>query len=806
MRILLSWLREYVEWSGTSEQLVALLIHSGIEVESVEHCGIDSDNIVSATIVGVEPHPNADRLTVCTVNDGIGNVRVVCGAPNVATGQRVALARVGAQLPNGARIERRVIRGVESEGMLCSERELGLGDRHDGILVLEDSIPPGYNLRSVFPPDTVLEVSVTPNRADALSHFGIARIVATANTLRATLPEVILSEADGPRFEVDIAEPQLCWRYRARLLENVHIVQSPKWLQIRLQRAGLRPRNVVVDVTNYVMLECGHPLHAFDFDKIKGGRIIVRCAQPHEKHFETLDGIDRPLDPSMLCICDSAGPVAIAGIIGGANSAISDSTQRVLLESAYFLPSSIRRTAKKLGLQTDASFRFERGVDIEMLSYALDRAAALIAELTDARISGFVDRYPTKKQQPTVSFCFERAERLLGVQLDRDAITASLEAGGFDITQHRDDGLVLRVPTYRQDISEEIDIVEEVAIAIGYDSIPVPHYITIPQVSGTIPSVLRPVSYQDKIRHILTAIGFHEALSYNLCDPESAIDPANAIELSNPLGRERSVLRQWLVPSLVEMMSRNARHGVESIRLFDIAKVFSADAMVHSGIAERAHLGLACAGKATRQHWLSGERDFDLYDIKGVVERIVMLLAGVRSEYDLIHNLHWQITDDERFRRWFELPLLKVILHGRVIGHVGKVHSELTSQMDIPAAAFIGELELEGFTYREQLFNKYVPPSPFPTIIRDIALIVDCSVQSGDIVTVIAESAGQWLLSVEPFDVFVHPSFGERRKSIAFRLTFGSSERTLTDEDVAVLLDKILAALSERFDARLRTS
>ncbi|GIV54113.1 MAG: phenylalanine--tRNA ligase beta subunit [Candidatus Kapaibacterium sp.] len=797
MRILLSWLRDYIEWTGSVEEIATTLVRSGIEVEAIEHVGLTSNGIVAAQVLEVGPHPNADRLRVCTISDGHTEYRVVCGAPNVEAGLLVAFALPGTSLPNGTAITVRTIRGVESHGMICSAFELGVGDDHDGILVLDRTTKPGTDLQALFPPDVVLEISITPNRADALSHFGIARILAARTHQQAHLPRVEVVEQTSAPCTIEIADPDLCWRYAARVLENVTIRPSPQWLRARLERAGLRPRNVVVDVTNYVMLECGHPLHAFDFDMVENGHIVVRCARNDETHIVTLDGVTRQLDTSMLCICDATKPLAIAGVMGGANSAITDKTQRVLLESAYFHPPSIRRTAKTLGLQTDASYRFERGADIEMVRYALDRASALIAELTGARMSEPIDVYPRQWVPPVLTLRMERAERILGTQLDSQTVAESLRQAGYKVHEHTTNHLSVQVPSYRRDVSAEIDVIEDVAIAIGYDAIEPSQAAVVPFAARNIPVHLQPSPHRDRLRDVLSCLGFHETLSYHLQAPETVLDESVTVEVANALGRERSVLRQWLFPSMLENLSRNARYGAESIRLFEVGKTFRLCSGTEGSVCEEERLAVAIAGQAAERHWLAKERPADLFDLKGVVEAL-MDQFGV--------EIQWEVAERKMLHRWFSDPVLSLVTAGGRIGYLGHVHQSIANAYDLPPTTFVAEFSLEPLYRSNGRAWQYIPPSSYPDVVRDIAIVVEHSVPSATIGRLIAEVGGELLRTVEPFDVFIHPSIGEGNKSIAFRLTFGSKERTLTDEEVNAVLTRIVDALKRQFNAQLRTT
>ena len=797
MRIVLSWLREYVEWNGSVEQLADSLTRLGIEVESIESVGGSLAKVVVGTVLEVLAHPKADRLRVCTVFDGQQSRRIVCGTPNVRQGQRVALALPGAELPNGTHIELRSIRGIESEGMICSEQELGLGNDHDGILTFEGTIQPGTLLSELFPPDVVLEIGITPNRADALSYFGIARMLSASLGLSSSLPCMKVAESFSIPCTIELSVPELCIRYAARVLEHVQIVPSPIWMKRRLERSGIRPRNLVVDVTNYVMLECGQPLHAFDVATIHGGHIIVRPARDGET-LTTLDGIERTLDSTVLCIADAERPHAIAGVMGGAYSAISESTTHVLIESAYFDPSSIRRTSKALGLQTEASYRFERGTDIEMIPYALDRAAALIAAYTGARVSTMLDVYPHPRVPLELSLRTDRVTRILGTPLSDDEVDEALRRSGLMARRKRSGLVTVNVPSYRTDITQEIDLIEEVAIARDYETIPASPVAVVPFSAQKIPQTLAVPERRGELRRWLADVGFHESLSFSLQDPSTLIEPERCLELANPLGRERSVLRQWLIPAMVEILSRNARYGARSMRLFEIGKVFFTS-QYGDGIAEEhEHLVLAIAGHHGPRHWLEEHRNVDLYDIKGILDG---LFKRFRVSYQW--NSHHQPSD---VQSWLMQPILEVVHDGHVIGIVGQLDQRLAHSADVPEAAFLAELSLEPIYGTLRQVQHYRPPSPYPSVERDLAFIVDRTIPAQILAETIQATAGELLQTVELFDVYEHPSLGEGNKSLAFTLTFGSKERTLTDEEVEHAIEHVVDSLAQRHGAQLRRS
>ncbi|MCS7000011.1 MAG: phenylalanine--tRNA ligase subunit beta [Bacteroidota bacterium] len=799
MRIVLSWLQELVEWRGTVSELSSLLVNEGIEVEAIEEVGIHTEAIVTAQVIEVMPHPAADHLAVCTVYDGSSRRQVVCGAPNVQVGQLVALALPGARLPNGQVLDSRKIRGIDSQGMLCSESELGIGEDHSGIVVLDEKIGVGVPLYKVYPPDVVLEIGITPNRADALSHYGVARIIAAASGCTARLPAVEEIQAQQV-IPIEIVEPDLCPRYAGALLEGVHPYPSPPWLARRLQLAGVRSRNLIVDVTNYVMLECGQPLHAFDYERLAQGRIVVRRAIQNER-ITTLDGVERTLDSETLCICDAERPQAVAGIMGGLESAISSETRQVLIESAYFAPRNIRRTAKTLGLHTDAAYRFERGTDVEMVPYALRRAATLIARLSNAQITHWADCYPRPWKEPTVEFRFDHARRVLGMDISRSTFISAIAGRGFNIISEGEKGLTVRVPSFRHDVRSEIDLIEEVAIGVGYDTVPPSPSVTLSLSLDTVPAPLEVSPVRQDVRQYLAAIGFHEALSYNLSDPATLLEAEKAVEIANALGRERSVLRQWLLPTMVEILSRNARCGVRIIRVFEIGKVFRQEHTITSTgipVTEEEHLCIALAGIYRERHWLEPSRPVDFFDLKSAVE-------GLTRRFRML--CQWRVASRmSHLHQWLQDPVVEILLDGQVIGYAGSISPRLLRQYDIADGAVVAELSMKPFYERRIQWDHYQPPSPFPTVVRDIAVVVDSTIPSAALEATIRDAIGELVSDVAPFDVFEHPGLGEGKKSIAFTLTFSSSERTLTDEEVNMAVEQAVKALASAYGAVLRSS
>ena len=636
-RIIDSWLKAITPHTLSPSELSERLMALGIEVESVDDRYASLDGFIVGEVLEKEKHPNADKLSVCRVSIGTGEpLTVICGAPNVAAGQKIAFAPIGTHVATaGFTIERRKIRGVESQGMICSESELGLGDGHDGILVLPGDARVGAALASVLG-DVVFDVDITANRPDCLSHLGIAREVAAITGGEIFLPAVDFVESTVPTSQsvsVTIDDPQLCPRYAARVVRGVKIAPSPAWLQETMRKLGLRPRNNVVDIASYVMFECGHPLHAFDLNRVAGNAIIVRAVEGGER-FTTLDSKEHELPAGALMICDAEKPVAIAGVMGGANSEISADTVDVLIESAYFHPPSIRRTAKLLGISSDASYRYERGADINNVRYALERAASMIAQIAGGEmLKDAIDVYPEPRAETIVELRFARTSAIVGVEIEPAEQASLLRRLGFGVHVVDDERAMVGVPSYRVDVASEIDLVEEVARLYGYDRIPLDVSV---RMSFDLATDER-LKLVESTRQFLVDNGCIETVANYFVDPETSSRYGRPIELRNALGRDFSTLRTSLVPSIAQIVGGNERHGRSSLRLFEIGKAFRASttrSTAIEGVVEMTELSIVVSGRAEPIAWDIPARTYDLFDLRGLVERYLARL-GV-SSFELV--------------------------------------------------------------------------------------------------------------------------------------------------------------------------
>ncbi len=790
MQLSLNWLRKYVDLPESLDALETLLTNVGLEVESIEDRRNAFDRIVVGEVLTCEKHPNADKLSVCTVNDGVEVSTVVCGAPNVAAGQKVIFARIGAHFANlGFTIDRRKLRGVESAGMICSTRELGLDEDHSGIAVLSPDAVPGTSIAEYLGyDDVILGIGITPNRGDALSHIGTARDIAaaTGSVLRFPEPEVSLP-GTPENFVIDIRDSDLCPRYSAAIMRNVTIGDSPDWLRKALTAAGIRPINNVVDVTNFVMLEIGQPMHAFDLEQLRGGTVVVRTAVEGER-IVTLDGEERLLPERALLICDEKRPLAVAGVMGGEDSAVSPGTRSILLESAHFNPSSVRRTAKRLQLSTDSSFRFERGTDPNITVWALRRAMQLIGETAGGEIRGVFDAYPAPLTGKLVQLRPAFVNRILGIEIKRDEQRRILEALQIAVESESADALFCRVPTFRSDIEREIDLVEEIARIHGYDNIPVPGRIEMNVGDG-----FDDQAFPARLRTMLLGLGFDEILSSSLVARSHAGvgREEGVVDVLNPVSKERPSLRTSLLPSLLEAIDVNIRNGMPSLRMAEIGHVFSTNG--EGNFTERTMLAIALTGSAQPRSWYAPERTADFFDLKGALQQ---LIESLYLDNDTIFYYDRTSTLSKH--------VLTLEVKGRYAGQAVEVSDAILATFDIDQPVYYAELDVE--VLRGALPEKqvYVPVAKFPSVVRDLAVIVSSGIRSEQITGAVRNCGPAYLRSVRIVDVFTHESLGVDRKSVAFSMTFQADNRTLTDEDIKASVDAIITALTQELHAELR--
>lgn len=803
MRISFKLLNEFIDLQRDPKDIANVLTSIGFEVEEFIDFAEKYRNFFVAEVKSVEKI--TEKLSFCKVDNGKETVDVVCGAPNVANGQKVVLAMPGAIIPKGEfEIKPTVIRGYRSNGMICSEDELEIGDCADEILVLEESAPVGKPFSEYFGlDDVVFEIGITPNRGDCLSHLGIARELSAYFEIPLRIPFFEMKENSDVNISqfvsVEILDTEKCPRYTAKLIKNVKVGESPSWLKSKLILLGLRPINSIVDVTNYVMMELGQPLHAFDFDKLALNKIIVRTASEGEK-FVTLDGKERILDSSMLMICDGEKPVAIGGVMGGENSEITSDTRNVLLESAFFNPASIRRTSKKLGLSSESSYRFERGVDYDNVVFALNRAANLIAYLGNGElVSGNIDVYPNKIPRKFVSFRFERARNVIGADISNETMVNYLVHLGFKIADQKLGKVVFEVPSHRFDVEQEIDLIEEVARFFGYDNIPEDRSFSITFSGDKYKTELDIPPIRKDVKNYFIARGFVEILTQNLYNPKKMgiFNSSEYIELENPLGEEYSIMRPSILPSMLEVVKLNLNVGKKDLRLFEIGKEFRKNPKANKfieGIEEREVLCIGLSGLAFPFQWGMNNRKVDFYDLKGIFEHFLHTFK-VRD-----YEISFEGAETEVFKP--EHAFIKI--NGKIEGEFGFISNTVKKLFDVEEDVLVGYLNLEQIYLLEQKLPQCERISPFPVVRRDLAFVVDEGLPSQKLLDIIRNSAGEYLREITLFDVFRGKNIGEGKKNLAFALFFNSDERTLTDEEVQDWVNNIVEKVKSEVGGELR--
>ena len=792
MKISYNWLKDYIDVPWNWEELVERLTMAGLELEDA----VDQQALFNGIVVGhvniVEKHPNADRLRVCTVDIGDSTATIVCGAPNVAAGQLVPVCLPGKQLPDGTKIEETVIRGIQSSGMICSEAELGIGEDVSGILVIDAAATHGEPFAKQSGLDDIeIDFEVTPNRPDCLSIFGIAREVRALSGVELRPPTVALKEvgaAATDEVEIQVLASSMCPRYCARVVRNVELRPSPDWLTRRLNAVGLRPINNVVDITNYVLMELGHPLHAFDLDKLEGRRVLVRTAQDGEQ-VETLDGVTRALTPEILVIADAQKPIAVAGIMGGSNTEVADDTTNVLLESAYFHPGTVRNGRAILSMQSEASMRFERGADYHATSMALDRAAGLIADLCSGQVAPgmidiSVDFAPTR-----VDARLSRIRNLLSVNFEASRVVEILELLGCQV-EIEADVLHVRVPSFRPDLQREVDLVEEVGRIHGYDRIESSTMITAP-ISFALNSN---DAQQREIRQRLSGLGLDEVITNSIVDDtfleffDTSVD--GPLTLSNPPTEDQSILRPSLVGSLLDVARRNFNQRADSVAIFEIGKCYYSIDEDYE-VSEQMRLAGLWSGGASKSTWRRDQRDVDFLDLKGVVE---ILLADLNCEFSPAH-VSW-------LRPGFAAA---VTFQREELGFVGEVEPRLCLAFDIERKVFIFDLDFDHLaSLRSDTKSNYYPLPRFPPIERDLAVVVSTDVSNGEVEFQILDSAPDLIETVELFDVYQGDQIPPNRKSLAYAIRLRSPEKTLADAEADAVMKTVLKNLEKSLGAKLR--
>ncbi|WDP84596.1 MAG: phenylalanine--tRNA ligase subunit beta [Desulfobacter sp.] len=811
MKVSLSWLREYIPVDLESQEMSDRLTMAGLEVDAIENLFDYLDKVVVGQVVEARQHPNADKLTCCGVDVGQAELApIVCGAPNVRQGMYVACALPGAVLPNDFKIKKSKLRGEKSHGMLCSAAELILDSDASGIMDLEGDLVPGMPLEKALElTDTVFEIDLTPNRPDCLSLIGVAREVGafTQPQNKVVLPEAsfpqdrVGSESINDYVCVKIEDKELCPRYTAGMLFDVTVGPSPFWLKQRLESVGLTPINNVVDVTNFVMMETGQPLHAFDFDNLAQGKIVVKPAGDSSVEFTTLDSKVHKMEPEMLMICDGEKPVAIAGVMGGENSEISDSTTRVLVESAYFNPVSVRKTAKRTGIATDASHRFERGVDPEGTLFVMTRAVSLMAELCDAKIArGIIDEHPLKFQPAEIDLKVEALNVRLGTEFSKDEISRILTSVEFEVEAMDDDLLRVKVPSFRVDVVRPEDLSEEVARLWGYNNIQT-SYPPVPARG----KVLNPaLMLRSRIRQAMAGFSFYEAINYNFVHGESCVrlgldeaDPRQSVvKILNPISDQLSVLRTSLVPGLLETMGRNTAKQTETLKVFEIGKVFYADTQ-GAQPREVEMLGGLITGNREDQTWYSKKEGLDFFDLKGVVQGLLDELFVTDVQYAKIQDQACPYFEDGYGAL--------AVKDGRTLCALGKIDPRVLKAYGLKQDAFVFDMDVSLLLEVMPESVQAQPLPKFPSLSRDMTFIVDQGVEVGailDNIDIFSKKQGL-IEDFFLFDLFEGEAIGQDRKSLSFRVVYRSATKTLTEKNVKKIHTNLSSRILETFDASL---
>lgn len=804
MLVSYEWLSQYVDLEGISpEDIAEEMNRTGIEVEVIYTRDPGVNGVVVGEVLAVEPHPEADRLNICTVNVGKGQLlQIVCGAKNVAAGQRVPVALIGAKLPGGVHIKKAKLRGVESHGMICSAKELGFPDKvlmkeqTEGIFVLEPDAPVGMDIKEYLSmDDQVIELQLTPNRSDCLGMWGVAHEVAAIFDRELRLPvisEQVPSEA-GTGVEVVVESVEDCPFYAAQVVGNLEVGPSPQWMQNRLISAGIRPINNIVDITNYVMLETGQPLHAFDFDKIANGQILVRRANDGEK-IVTLDDVERECDPEMLLVTDGQEPLAVAGVMGGASSEVTKETKTVLLEAAFFNPLTVRQTSKNLGLRSEASTRFEKGVDPEQILPALYRAVQLLRQLCGGVVSSDASVHKAGDvEEVTISLRHERLVNLLGVQISTDEVMDIFRRLRLPAA-FENDVYQVQIPTRRPDLMMEVDLVEEVARLYGYDRIPA----TLPWGQQLPGALTKEQKLRRDARHMLRELGLNEVVTYSLTSDEAEQEIASLYDLqpirvAMSMSKEHAVLRTTLLPQLIKVAAYNVHRGNERVQLFEVGKVYLTQEETLTDLPEeRLQLAALIAGPKAASIWKTPQVDAqNFYELKGILESVLERFGVRDAEY--------QAADLNGFHPG---RTALCVVEDEVIGVLGQLHPKLSKEYDLSEPVVL-QLDLEKLL-KKDLQVIYEPIPRYPAVTRDLAVTVDENVPAGRIEAGIRKVAGELLESVTLFDVFTGEQIGEGKKSVAYSLVFRTNERTLTDEEVHQIHERIVHYLTEQFGAQLR--
>ena len=794
MLISYKWLQDYVQIPWEPEELAQRLTMAGLEVEGITPLAPELPRVFIGSVNEVVKHPQADNLKICSVDVGEqGTYSIVCGAPNVAEGQTVAVALEGALLPGGLEIKPVELRGIPSNGMICSQAELGLSDDHAGIWVLPEDLKPGTALVEALDlDDVVLDVSVYANRPDCMSVLGIAREVAALTGGELNLPSLQYDELEiavTEQASVEVADKERCPRYTAALVEGVEVGESPLWMQLRLKAAGMRPINNVVDITNYVMLETGQPLHAFDFAYLDGKRIVVRTAQPGET-METLDEITRELSPEMLLICDAKQPRCIAGVMGGLEGEVSGETKQVLLEAANFAPVSVRRTSRALGLSSESSARFEKGIDPSGTVFASKRALHLLQTLAQAKVyRGHIDIDSSQHEPTVIELQLAEVDQLLGVEVPTETSREILERLGFKVEEIASDRWQVTVPSGRRDVTISADLIEEIVRIWGLENLP----STLPADTSSSGGQSKRMDVADHLRQILVGAGLQEALTYSFgrVDNNDRLLRPNQpmITIQNPISEDLVAMRHSLLPSLLNAVSLNASRQQSRVALFEIGANYRQSKSLQEQPLEELQLALVLWGTRHPTNWALAEQDYDFYDLKGLLE---LILPG--------NELIWEQGTNPSFHPGRQG---RIVYQGQEVVVYGEVHPAVLRNFKVPGRVYAAELKLEAIL---ELFGvtPYFHSLPkYPAVDRDLAFIVDRQQAVGELMAELEQLGGDLLTKITLFDLYEGKPIPANKKSVAFSFRF-QAERTLTDGEINAIMERLITGLSVKFGAEIR--
>ncbi len=799
MNISLNWLKDFVKIDLNAEQVSEILTDIGLEVEGLkiyqEYKG-GLKGLVIGKVKSCIKHPNADKLKLTKVDIGEKEfLQIICGAPNIANNQTVVVAKVGTKLYQDNKefiINKTKIRGEISEGMICSELEIGLGESHEGIMVLNEKFKPGKKLSKIYNSndDTIFEIGLTPNRSDAISHFGVARDLRAALMHRGIKTELITPSISSffvnsrtRKINVKVEDYNLCPRFSGICIENIKIDKSPDWLQTRLKSIGLSPINNVVDVTNYVLHELGQPLHAYDLDTIKTDQISVKTLKKNLS-FTTLDGLNRTLNKNDLMICDSESPMCIAGVYGGDTHGVSEKTNSIFLESAFFNPISIRKTSKSHSINSDASYRFERGIDIEMVDYALKRAVILICEISGGSVcSELIDEYPKKIEKKSILLNFQKTNDLIGQHIPREQIKSILTSLDFEINNITETGIGISVPTYRHDISRECDVVEEILRIYGFNQIKLSDKLSI---SITHDEKINSFEIENHISKYLISLGFNEIMNNSLTSNNSNFFNRKSIKIINSISSDISELRTNLIECTLNTLRYNINRKNFDNKFFEFGKIYES-----KNKKETNKLGLLCSGNIISGSWNNTELNLDFFNFKNI-------LTNILFKFDIVCEEN--ITEFDIFEKSLELSFL-----GKKIAIIGKLSNKILNDFEIKKSVFYGSIDIDYLlTLIEKTFKRYQPVSKFPTVNRDLAFVFDKNQTYSEIKNLIKNLNIKNLKAMELFDVYEGRKIPKNKKSYGINFAISNNEKTLTEKEINSTMNKIQKKIQSKFNATLR--